>query len=163
MPQIPQGGRRVQSIFKCQTLYRSDSGNRSEAEIECPEGSPARGGAKRHQRLIHLPRPPPPPFDIEQRRGSGGVLDVGGARRVRPPGGAGESNHGTHQATLAGHQGMDPGRRPGPKLVQPGKGPHRRGDRELRPKCHLAAQRDPTRRRPHSDPRRQLKGRNLVP
>jgi putative transposase len=41
---------------------------------------------------------------------------------------------------------------------QAGKGPHRRGDRELRPKCDLAAQRDPARRRPHSDPRRLLKG-----
>jgi hypothetical protein len=45
--------------------------------------------------IVTLPRPPPPPFDIEKRRGIGGVLDVGeaGARRVSPPGGAGESNH----------------------------------------------------------------------
>ena len=48
-----------------------------------------------------LPRTPPQPFDIEQRRGIGGVLDVGeaGARRVSPPGGAGESNHGTQLPT----------------------------------------------------------------
>ena len=67
------------------------------------------------QGIIHLPRPPPPPFDIEKRRGIGGVLDGGepsvarqtaarqpegqakrsqpGARRESPPGGAGESNH----------------------------------------------------------------------
>jgi hypothetical protein len=62
------------------------------------------------QGIIHLPRPPPPPFDIEKRRGIGGVLDAGaaGARRESPPGGAGESNHGAHRATVAGHQGMDP-------------------------------------------------------
>ena len=54
-------------------------------------------------------RPPPPPFDIEKRRRLVGVLDGGeaGARRERPPGGAGESNHGAHRATVAGGQGMD--------------------------------------------------------
>ena len=66
---------------------------------------------------------------------------------------------------------MDPGRRPGPELVQPGKEPHRRRARELRPtcapkpwrrsKCHLAARGDPTRRRPDSRPRRQLTGKKL--
>ena len=55
--------------------------------------------------VIQLPRPPPPPFDIEQRRGIGGVLDAGvaGARRVSPPCGAGESDHGAHRAPVAGH------------------------------------------------------------
>ncbi|PQJ27241.1 hypothetical protein BSZ32_01160 [Rubritalea profundi] len=52
--------------------------------------------------IIHLPRPPPPPFDIEKRRRLVGVF---GRRRSRSPqgepaGGAGESNHGTHRATL---------------------------------------------------------------
>ncbi len=39
--------------------------------------------------IIHLPRPPPPPFDIEKRRRLVGVLDggVAGARRVSPPAG----------------------------------------------------------------------------
>jgi hypothetical protein len=45
--------------------------------------------------IINIPPPPIPPFDIEQRRGIGGDLDGGEAvaRRVNPPGGAGESNH----------------------------------------------------------------------
>ncbi len=40
--------------------------------------------------LIGLPPPPAPPFDIEKRRGIGGVLDGGeaGARRESPRGGA---------------------------------------------------------------------------
>jgi hypothetical protein len=39
--------------------------------------------------IIHLPRPPPPPFDIEKRRRLVGVLDGGEAeaRRVSPPAG----------------------------------------------------------------------------
>ncbi len=47
--------------------------------------------------VIALPPPPDPPYDLEKRRGIGGVLDAGkaGARRESPPGGAGESNHGT--------------------------------------------------------------------
>jgi hypothetical protein len=46
--------------------------------------------------IISLPPPPDPPFDIEKRRGIGGVLDAGeaGARRESLPGGAGESNLG---------------------------------------------------------------------
>jgi hypothetical protein len=45
--------------------------------------------------LIQLPRPPPPPFDIEKRRRLVGVLDGGEAvaRGVSSPGGADESNH----------------------------------------------------------------------
>jgi hypothetical protein len=47
-------------------------------------------------KTISLPPPPDPPYDIEsieKRRGIGGVLDGGEAeaRRVSPPGGAGES------------------------------------------------------------------------
>jgi hypothetical protein len=44
--------------------------------------------------IISLPPPPDTPFDIEKRRGIGGVLDVGEAeaRREILPGGAGESN-----------------------------------------------------------------------
>ncbi len=39
--------------------------------------------------IVTLPRPPPPPFDIEKRRRLVGVLDggVAGARRVSPPAG----------------------------------------------------------------------------
>ena len=44
--------------------------------------------------VIALPPPPRPPFDLEKRRGLGGVLDGGeaGARRVSSPDGADESN-----------------------------------------------------------------------
>ena len=47
--------------------------------------------------IISLPPPPDPPFDIEKRRGAGGVLDGvprtrNEASRESPPGGAGESN-----------------------------------------------------------------------
>ena len=63
--------------------------------------------------LISLPPPPEPPFDVEKRRGIGGVLDAGeaGARRVSPPCGAGESNLRTHPPTLASHPRLDPSRR----------------------------------------------------
>jgi hypothetical protein len=66
--------------------------------------------------IVTLPRPPPPPFDIEKRQRLVGVLDGGEAvaRRVSPPGGAGESNHGAYRTTLAGDQGMDPRRRTRP-------------------------------------------------
>jgi hypothetical protein len=48
--------------------------------------------------VLSLPPPPEPPYDIEsieKRRGIGGVLDGGAAeaRRVSPPGGAGESTN----------------------------------------------------------------------
>ncbi len=51
---------------------------------------------------------------------------------------------------------MDPRRRPGPELVQPGKGTHRRSPRVLRPKPGLEARRNPARRWPYPDPRRFL-------
>jgi|GEM_PF-873912 len=39
---------------------------------------------KRHQAIVALPPPPDPPFDVEKRRGIGGVLDGGeaGARQA---------------------------------------------------------------------------------
>jgi hypothetical protein len=48
--------------------------------------------------VLSLPPPPDPPYDIEsieKRRGVGGVLDGGEAeaRKVSPPGGAGESTY----------------------------------------------------------------------
>ena len=66
--------------------------------------------------IIDIPPPPDPPFDIEKRRRLVGVLDGGEAeaRRVSPPGGAGESNHGAHRTALAGHPRMDSRRRCGP-------------------------------------------------
>jgi hypothetical protein len=65
----------------------TESGNRSEAEIDCRRAA-RRVERQRHQRLIALPPPPDPPFDIEKRRGIVGVLDAGeaGARRESPPG-----------------------------------------------------------------------------
>jgi hypothetical protein len=62
---------------------------------------------------IAIPPPPDPPFDIEKRRGSGGVLNAGeaGARRESPPNGAGESNLRAHRTAVAGHPGMDSRRR----------------------------------------------------
>ena len=98
--------------------------------------------------VINLPRPPPPPFDVEKRRGIGGVLDGGaaGARRVSPPSGAGESNHGAGPASVARPQGVDPGRQP------------RRRPRLVRPIQPLAAKGNPP-RRPHPGPRRRLTDR----
>ena len=89
-----------------------DSGNRSEAEIDCGQAA-RRVERQRHQGVISLPPPPDPPFDIEKRRGIGGVLDEGEAEanKESPPGGAGESNLRAHRAALASHQAMDSSRR----------------------------------------------------
>jgi hypothetical protein len=94
-----------------------------------------------------IPPPPDPPFDIEKRRGTGGVLDAGeaGARRVSPPHGAGESNFRAHRAALAGHPRMDSGGRSGPGL------------RLFRPAPRIRPDgRSPPRRRFHPRPRSRL-------
>ena len=72
------------------------------------------------------PPPPDPPHDIEKRRGLGGVLDAGeaGARRVSPPGGAGESNHGADPRArplpLGTRTGVRIARFLPPRLASPG-------------------------------------------
>ncbi len=111
------------------------------AEIDCRQAA-RRAERQRHQRLISLPLPPGPPFDIEKRRGIGGVLDAGeaGARRESPPSGAGESILRSHRTSLASDPRLDSSRRArirnrhartlGPKhqhrLESPGNRPRRR-------------------------------------
>jgi hypothetical protein len=67
----------LNSFFDC-----TDCGNGSEADIDCRMAA-RRVERKRHQPIVALPPPPDPPFDLEKRRGIGGVLDGGeaGARR----------------------------------------------------------------------------------
>ena len=55
-----------------------DCGNGSEADIDCRMAA-RRVERKRHQAIVALPPPPDPPFDIEKRRGIGGVVDGGEA------------------------------------------------------------------------------------
>ena len=100
--------------------------------------------------MIDIPPPPDPPFDIEKRRGIGGVLDAGeaGARREIPPGEAGESNLRAHRAALAGHPRVDSRRRCA------------RSGRLVRPAFRNGkANRNPARRRHHPRPRFGLRPR----
>ena len=81
----------IEFFLRLHGLWEPDPAERE--EIDCRPAA-RRVERQRHQRIISLPPPPDPPFDIEKRRGIGGVLDVGEAeaRRESPPGGAGESN-----------------------------------------------------------------------
>jgi len=60
----------------------TDFGNGSEADIDCRQAA-RRVARQRHQRIVALPPPPDPPFDIEKRRGIGGVLDGGASSAAR--------------------------------------------------------------------------------
>ena len=128
----------------CLSSASPASGNRSEAETDRPEASPARSGAKRHHRLVSLPPPQRPPLGIENCRGDRRHFER--MRSWSPPG---ESVLRTHRTTLATHPRLDCGRRRG---IQKGTA------RTLGPKHRhrLAGPGNRSRRRTHARPRRLL-------